>query len=270
MSLRIVLLNKKSVKRWGIFSKNQNIDKNNFQPKIKSLINQGYNRIYHNNEIVKLNEIKVNKIINFNDLFLVIDRIICNDSEEFLKRVADSLETAIFEGKGKCIINNITKSEIKKYNTILEADGIRFKKPDTNFFSFNNPHGACKKCEGYGSILGIDKKKVIKDEDLSVYEGVVAPWSGIKLSKWKDRFIHRSSKYDFPIHKPFFKLFTNSGEDNRPSLQTMIFFCFLLKEEAKIFPNLSASILFRFFPTSPLISYSLNISWFIIIYKFKI
>ena len=91
-----------------ILSELKNIDKKNFQPKIKSLVNQSYNRIFHSNKVIKLNEINVDEITNFNDLFLVIDRIICNDSEEFLNRVADSLETAIFEGKGKCIINNIT------------------------------------------------------------------------------------------------------------------------------------------------------------------
>ena len=189
-----------------ILSELKNIDKKNFQPKIKSLINQSYNRIYHNNEIIKLNEINVDEIINFNDLFLVIDRIVCNDSEEFLNRVADSLERAIFEGKGKCIINNITKSEIKQYNTVLEADGLKFKNPDTNFFSFNNPHGACKRCEGYGDIVGIEEKLVVPNTSLSVFDDAIYPWRGKKLKKYKSLFIKNSIDYNFPIHKPYYEL----------------------------------------------------------------
>ena len=114
-------------------------------------------RIFYENEIIKLNDVKIDRISKYNNLFLVIDRIVRGESDEFLSRVADSIETAIFEGKGKCLVNNLTKSKIKKYNTILEADGIKFTKPDTNFFSFNNPYGACKKCEGYGDIVGIDE-----------------------------------------------------------------------------------------------------------------
>jgi len=189
-----------------ILSELKKINKKNFKVKIKSLINQSYNRIYHNNEIIKLNEIKVNKIIDFKDLYLVIDRIICNDSEEFLNRIADSLETAIFEGNGKCIINNITKSEIKQFNTILEADGLRFQNPDTNFFSFNNPHGACKKCGGYGDIVGIEEKLVVPNTSLSVFDDAIYPWRGKKLKKYKSLFIKNSIDYNFPIHKPYYEL----------------------------------------------------------------
>ena len=128
------------------------------------------------------------------------------ESDEFLSRVADSLETAIFEGKGKCLVNNLTKSKIKKYNTILEADGIKFTKLDTNFFSFNNPYGACTKCEGYGDIVGIDERLVIPNTSLSLFEDAIFPWRGKKLKKYKSLFIKNSVEYNFPIHKPYFEL----------------------------------------------------------------
>ena len=83
---------------------------------------------------------------------------------------------------------------------------MQFEKPNTHLFAFNNPYGACKRCEGFGSILGIDKKKVITNENLSVYQGVVSCWSGEKLSKWKDRFIIRAAKFDFPVHRPYHQL----------------------------------------------------------------
>ena len=189
-----------------ILTKLEDINSGNIEQKIESLVNQNYNRIFYENEIIKLNDVKIDRISKYNKLFLVIDRIVRGESDEFLRRVADSLETAIFEGKGKCLVNNLTKSKIKKYNTILEADGIKFTKPDTNFFSFNNPYGACRKCDGYGDIVGIDERLVIPNTSLSLFDDAVFPWRGKKLKKYKSLFIKNSIDYNFPIHKPYFEL----------------------------------------------------------------
>ena len=189
-----------------ILTKLEDINSGNIEQKIESLVNQNYNRIFYENEIIKLNDVKIDRISKYNKLFLVIDRIVRGESDEFLSRVADSLETAIFEGKGKCLVNNLTKSKIKKYNTILEADGIKFTKPDTNFFSFNNPYGACRKCDGYGDIVGIDERLVIPNTSLSLFDDAVFPWRGKKLKKYKSLFIKNSIDYNFPIHKPYFEL----------------------------------------------------------------
>lgn len=189
-----------------ILTKLEDINSGNIEQKIESLINQNYNRIFYENEIIKLNDVKFDRISKYNNLFLVIDRIVRGESDEFLSRVADSLETAIYEGKGKCLVNNLTKSKIKKYNTILEADGIKFTKPDTNFFSFNNPYGACTKCEGYGDIVGIDERLVIPNTSLSLFDDAIFPWRGKKLKKYKSLFIKNSVEYNFPIHKPYFEL----------------------------------------------------------------
>ena len=189
-----------------ILTKLEDINSGNIEQKIQSLINQNYNRIFYENKIIKLNDVKFDRISKYNNLFLVIDRIVRGESDEFLSRVADSLETAIFEGKGKCLVNNLTKSKIKKYNTILEADGIKFTKPDTNFFSFNNPYGACTKCEGYGDIVGIDERLVIPNTSLSLFDDAIFPWRGNKLKKYKSLFIKNSVEYNFPVHKPYFEL----------------------------------------------------------------
>ena len=189
-----------------IVTKIQNFNFENFDEKIKSLINQNYNRIFYEEKIYKLSEIKNDTIKNFNKVFLIIDRIVCNDSKEFLSRIADSIETAVFEGKGKCQLKNLTKNISTDYNTLLEIDGIKFNTPDTNFFSFNNPHGACPKCEGYGDIVGIDEKLVIPNTSLSVFDGAVFPWRGKKLIKYKNLFVKNSAEFDFPIHRPYHKL----------------------------------------------------------------
>ena len=161
----------------------------------------GFSRIFVNDEILKIKDITSNFRIKKSDsIELILDRFIKDNTIE-KSRIAESIETALSYGKNSCII----KLDNKKLNfsNKFELDGIKFINPTTQLFSFNNPFGACPRCEGYGSILGIDHNKVIQDEELSLFEGVVAPWSGQKLSKWKDRFIQKSSKFNFPIHRPY-------------------------------------------------------------------
>ena len=192
-----------------VLSKLEDFGKDNFEKKIKSLISQNYNRVLSNNIIYKLNEIKLDNVKDFENFFLVIDRVICNDSLDYISRITDSVENAIFESKGKCILKNISTNKTFIFNTKLEMDGITFSKPDTNFFSFNNPYGACQKCNGYGDIIGIDEKLVIPNTSLSVFDDAIFPWRGKKLKKYKNLFIKNSLENNFPIHKPYFKLTTN-------------------------------------------------------------
>jgi len=168
---------------------------------LATLRQQGFSRIYFDGIIQKIKTL-INEEININtkEIYIVIDRIIIDQINNDA-RIADSVQTAFFEGHGKCSI--LTEKKMVSFSNKFELDEIIFEKPSTNLFAFNNPYGACKVCEGYGSILGIDQKKVIVDEKLSVYEGVVACWSGEKISIWKDRFIFRSAKYNFPVHKPY-------------------------------------------------------------------
>ena len=180
-----------------IANSKKNNEKNN--ELILRLKKNGFSRVLINKEIFKLKEIGLQNI-NKHEILTVIDRIFIEDKID-KNRISDSIESALFEGNGECsIINDLTE---KKFSTKFELDGIKFINPSPELFSFNNPFGACNKCEGYGSILGIDKNKVIKDENLSLFEGAVAPWSGLKLSKWKDRFIKKSLDFDFPIHRPY-------------------------------------------------------------------
>ena len=165
---------------------------------------QGFSRVIHKGEIAKIKDLLKNKTkVNSKNLQVVIDRIII-DETDIQGRIADSVQTAFFEGDGECSIQINNKNY--PFSNKFELDGMQFEKPSTHLFAFNNPYGACKRCEGFGSILGIDKKKVITNENLSVYQGVVSCWSGEKLSKWKDRFIIRAAKFDFPVHRPYNEL----------------------------------------------------------------
>jgi excinuclease ABC subunit A len=122
--------------------------------------------------------------------------------------MADSVQTAFFEGHGKCVIkiaeNGKTKTKI--FSNIFEADGIKFEEPSVHMFSFNNPVGACPSCEGYGKVIGIDEDLVIPNKSLSIYQDAIACWKGEKMSEWKFQLIRNAEKFKFPIHKPFFEL----------------------------------------------------------------
>ena len=176
--------------------------------KLNRLLQQGYSRILINNKIYKINSVLENKIqLPKEDVFLIIDRIISDSNDiELVSRITDSVETAFYEGKGDCIVQ--TNNKFTYFSNKFELDGITFEKNSVPLFAFNNPYGACPTCQGFGIIFGIDKKKIIKDKKKSVYDGVVSCWSGIKLSKWKDRFIINSSDYGFPIHKSYDDLST--------------------------------------------------------------
>jgi len=138
---------------------------------------------------------------------IVIDRISKNEEDETYSRLGDSIQTAFFEGKGDCYVrytepDAATETE-RFFCDRFELDGIRFEEPTPNFFSFNNPYGACKRCEGYGKVIGIDEDLVIPDKSKSIYEGAIAPWRGEKMREWNDDLVKSALKFDFPIHRQY-------------------------------------------------------------------
>ena len=179
--------------------------------------------VYRIEELLELNdkELKSKKISH-----ILVDRIIVKNFEEDDKhRLADSIDTAFYEGEGDVYLEIQFELEKKvsktpgsrlqtpnslfHFNNRFEMDGIVFEEPAPNLFSFNNPFGACPTCEGFSQVLGIDTDLVIPDRRLSVYEGAVAPWKGEKLGKWKERFIKGAKKFNFPIHKAIADLSDN-------------------------------------------------------------
>ncbi len=178
--------------------------------KLKALSQQGYARIKMNDAVMRIDEVE-NYDDTFKDCFLVVDRIIVKDEEDFYNRLADAIQTAFFEGKGKCYIESLKSDSsknnlIKYFSNIFELDGISFLEPNIHLFSFNNPYGACPKCEGYGDVIGIDKNLVIPNTGLSVYENTIFPWRGESMSWYRDQLVNNSHHFKFPIHKPYFEL----------------------------------------------------------------
>ena len=171
--------------------------------KIEILKKQGFVRIFKQGEIININEISKNIILDFK---LVVDRFVVNDNKEFRSRVADSVELAFYEGKGNCSIFNLETDKETFFSNKFEADGIKFIEPSIHLFSFNNPFGACKNCDGFGETIGIDEELVIPNKALSVYDDAIAPWRGTGLRKYYVKLIDNADKFDFPIYKPYNQL----------------------------------------------------------------
>ena len=200
-----------------IYAKIQNSADRSFSDQLKILLQQGFSRVKISDKIVRIGELINTSSIPDNSqvVYLVIDRLIINPDEfDFVSRIADSVQTAFYEGSGECFLNIKENDEVKteSFSNKFEMDGIRFEEPSENFFSFNNPYGACKTCEGFGSIIGIDEDRVVPDKSLSVYDEAIACWRGEKMGKWKNRFLMNAYKFDFPVHKPYFDLSPDQKE----------------------------------------------------------
>jgi excinuclease ABC subunit A len=191
------------------------------EEEIGLLFQQGFTRLEYNNEILKIDSpetiIKLKE--NGRKLNIVIDRAIVNSSEDEISRISDSVQTAFNEGHDICRIKILIAdgSVIEEtFSRKFELDGIEFEEPSVNMFSFNNPVGACPKCEGYGKVIGIDEDLVVPNKNLSVYDDAVACWRGEKMSEWKHQLINNADKFNFPVHKPFYDL----SEEQRELLWT--------------------------------------------------
>ena len=174
------------------------------EDKLNVLLQQGFARILVDGEMVRLDDLP--KGLNKKELFLIVDRIVVKYEEEFYNRLADAVQTAFFEGKGICYLQELNSDKRFTYSNNFELDGISFLEPNVHLFSFNNPYGACPVCEGYGNIIGIDSELVVPNTSLSIFENAIFPWRGESMSWFRDELVKNAYKFDFPIHKPFFEL----------------------------------------------------------------
>ncbi|MEQ3691072.1 MAG: excinuclease ABC subunit UvrA, partial [Flavobacterium sp.] len=175
------------------------------EDKLKVLLQQGFARILVKNEMVRLDEVDAEKL-NVKDVLLIIDRIVVKKEEEFFNRLADSVQVAFYEGKGECFLQELNSEKRFSFSSNFDLDGMTFLEPNIHLFSFNNPYGACPKCEGYGNIIGIDEELVFPNTALSVYENGIYPWRGESMSWFRDELVNNAYKFDFPVHKPIFEL----------------------------------------------------------------
>jgi len=178
---------------------------------LQLLLQQGFSRVQYKGIVYKIDEFLEIKFSEKENIFIVIDRFVVSPTDDdFESRVADSVQTAFYEGDGDLTLeiwgDTPDKNFQVNFSNKFELDGITFEEPSLHFFSFNNPVGACKNCEGFGSVIGIDEDLVIPDKSLSVYEDAIVSWKGEKMSEWKNKLVKTAYKFDFPIHRPFYDL----------------------------------------------------------------
>lgn len=207
------------------------------EQELKLLMQKGYNRLFFENELIRIEDFLEHETVDFSrtlnecasdDLRILIDRFaVKKEDEDNQKRIADSVQTAFYESEGECMIAD-EQGNVEAYNSRFELDGITFLEPTPQLFNFNNPYGACPRCEGFSQVMGISADKVIPNKMLSVFEGAVACWKGEKYGKWLESFLEKAHNFDFPVHRPYQDLTkkqrdllwkgTGKGKKNLPCL----------------------------------------------------
>lgn len=177
--------------------------KRSLSDKLSILAQQGFSRVLAHNKTIKISEVTSESP---EELYLIVDRIVTADDEDFYNRLADAVQIAFYEGKGSLLLKEVDQDKTHSFSNRFERDGMSFLEPNIHLFSFNNPFGACPKCEGYGDIIGIDPELVIPNTSLSIYDNAIFPWRGESMSYHRDQLVNHAYEFDFPIHKPVHEL----------------------------------------------------------------
>lgn len=181
----------------------KNVEKYGAEKMLLLLKEQGYKRILIEEEVIEIEKCTTEVLSAAKNPFLVVDRIIVKkDDSDSESRLGDSIQLAYTEGGNTCFIVDPISLHKREFSAKFELDGIEFVEPSPYLFTFNNPYGACKTCEGYGSVIGVDPNLVIPNKSLSVYEGAIAPWKGEILGEYLKELVRYSREIDFPIHRP--------------------------------------------------------------------
>ncbi len=180
-----------------------------FAEQLDIYLKEGYSRLECDGQFPDITDVIADKSAGSPEKYrLLIDRLAVSADKDEISRLADSLETAYFEGHDSCVVKIWTGKEVTErvYSKLFSADGMEFREPTDAMFNFNNPYGACPTCEGFGKVMGIDENLVVPDKSLSIYEDAIQCWRGEKMSEWKKELIHLAPRYGFPIHTPYCRL----------------------------------------------------------------
>ncbi|MGC6421853.1 MAG: excinuclease ABC subunit UvrA [Flavobacteriaceae bacterium] len=164
---------------------------------------QGFTRIFSEDKMLRIDALDAPPKGVYE---LIVDRVVVRHQEDFYQRLSDAVELAFYEGKGKCSLHFLADKKRLEFSNAFEKDGMSFLTPGVHLFSFNNPHGACRTCEGFGDLMGIDPDLVVPDTSKSVYEHAIAPWRGSGFKKYYQKLVDSAYQFDFPIHRPFYEL----------------------------------------------------------------
>lgn len=158
--------------------------------------------------VYESDDVKSYKSINIETTAVLVDRLVLNHNEESKTRLTDSVEASFNMSQGKCIVINSTTKENKLFSNVFECTpcGIVYEEPDPKLFAFNNPHGACPKCQGFGRTIGIDESLVIPDPSKSIRQGAIHPFKGEAMSIYQRDLIRIAPKHKIDIDEPLFNL----------------------------------------------------------------
>ncbi|MCE1201350.1 MAG: excinuclease ABC subunit UvrA [Bacteroidia bacterium] len=180
------------------------------QEQLSVLLQQGFARVMRDSEVLRIEDLlEKEKLSPINEYRIILDRLTVDKTKDDLEaRAADSVLTAFYEGRSSCLLRYCIADEWMEawFSDRFEADGITFQEPSVHMFTFNNPLGACKTCEGFGTVIGIDEDLVVPNKALSVYEGAIACWKGEKMGEWLTQLLQTAHKFGFPVHRPYYKL----------------------------------------------------------------
>ena len=174
--------------------------------KLTLLLSDGLMRVQKAGETRLIEEVlpEIGPATRAEEIQVVIDRLRVASDDDTQTRIRDSVARAFSYGDGVCTVT--AGEETQAFSSRFEADGIEFEPPTEHLFSFNNPLGACPRCEGYGKVIGIDEDLVIPDKSRTIYEDAIACWRGETMRRWKDALVENAYRFDFPIHTPFYEL----------------------------------------------------------------
>lgn len=194
--------------KWMLLSPVYDVKNRTIEDQLKVALQQGYARILFKNETQRLDDFLENipSNIKAEEIEIIVDRIVIKEDEDFYNRLADAIQTAFHEGRGQIYLQALGTGQRFSYNNRFELDGISFLDPNPHLFTFNNPYGACPVCNGFGTIIGIDKDLVVPNTSLSIYENAIFPWRGESMSWYRDQLVNKAHHFDFPVHKPYFEL----------------------------------------------------------------
>ncbi|WKW46845.1 excinuclease ABC subunit UvrA [Myroides sp. JBRI-B21084] len=201
--------------KWLLLAPVFEIEDRTIIDQLKIALQQGFARVFYKKETKRIDDFIEefqSKKIKAQDIQLIIDRLVVRHDEDFYNRLSDAVDTAFFEGKGVLYLFELETEQLLEFNNKFELDGITFLEPNIHLFSFNNPYGACPKCDGFGTTIGIDEDLVVPNTGLSIYENAIFPWRGESMSWYRDQLVNNSHKFNFPIHKPYFELTTEQKQ----------------------------------------------------------
>ena len=182
--------------------------KGHYRELFASIFKQGFLKVRIDGKISELiPNLKLDRY-KIHDIEIVVDRLLVNSNENSLKRIKESLITAMYHGNNSLMIINEEDNSISYFSRslICPSSGISYEKPEPNSFSFNSPKGMCKKCNGLGIENRVNYDLIIPDPSISIYNGGIKPLGNYKNSWIFKQIDTISQKYNFNIKDPINKI----------------------------------------------------------------